>query len=605
MSTLRLTAAQACIRFLANQMIADEDGGEQPYFAGVWAIFGHGNVAGLGEALAGAPLPTFRAHNEQAMAHSAIAFAKQSRRRRAMACTTSIGPGATNMVTAAALAHVNRLPVLFLPGDVYASRRPDPVLQQIEDFGDGTVSANDCFRPVSRYFDRIVRPEQLLDALPRALATMTDPASCGPATLAFCQDVQAEAFDYPESFFERRSWRIRRAPADIAELDAIADAIRSATAPLIVAGGGVHYSGACAELADFAERFGIPVAETQAGKGALPWDHPLALGSIGVTGTSAANALAAEADLVIGVGTRMQDFTTGSWALFKPGSRIAQINVNAHDAHKRGSLAVVGDARLTLQGLTRRLDDWQASTKWSARIGPAVSDWNAAWDEATRAGADAFPSDAQVIGAVWRRAPEDAIVVGAAGGLPGELHKLWRARTGDGYHVEYGYSCMGYEIAGALGAKLAGPQREVIAMVGDGSYLMLNSELATSVAIGAKLIVVLLDNRGFGCINRLQQATGGEPFNNLLEGPPVDFLAHARSLGADGEKAAGIAELEAAMGRALASERSYVIVIETDPEQSTEAGGAWWDVAVPEVSDRSPVKAARRAYEEQIGKVRP
>jgi 3D-(3,5/4)-trihydroxycyclohexane-1,2-dione acylhydrolase (decyclizing) len=604
MSDVRLTAAQACIRYLAAQFVEAEQGA-QPYFAGVWAIFGHGNVAGLGEALAGAQqaLPTFRAHNEQAMAHAAIAFAKQSRRRRAMACTTSIGPGATNIVTAAALANVNRLPVLFLPGDVYASRRPDPVLQQIEDFGDGTVSANDCFRPVSRYFDRLTRPEQLLAALPRALATMLDPASCGPATIAFCQDVQAEAFDYPESFFEQRLWHIRRPPPDAEELAALADAIRSAKAPLIIAGGGVHYSGACAELAGFAAQFGIPVAETQAGKGALPWDHAMALGSIGVTGTSAANVAAAEADLVIGLGTRLQDFTTGSWALFaNPDCHFFQVNVAPHDAHKRRATPVVGDVGLVLEQLSGALSGWTSPRN---RQGTAIAEWNQAWEAATADPGDGLPTDAQVIGAVWRTAPDDAIVVGAAGGLPGELHKLWRSRTSDGYHLEYGYSCMGYEIAGALGVKLAAPDREVIAMLGDGSYLMLNSELATSVALGAKLIIVLLDNRGFGCINRLQKGTGGEPFNNLLpEVPDVDFVAHARSLGAEAEKAANIAELEAAMGRALAAERSYVIVIETDPDRSTEAGGAWWDVAVPEVSERREVQAAHKAYDEQIGRVR-
>jgi 3D-(3,5/4)-trihydroxycyclohexane-1,2-dione acylhydrolase (decyclizing) len=606
MKTFRLTAAQACVRYLANQFV-NEDHGEQRYFAGVWAIFGHGNVAGLGEALATAQksLPTYRAHNEQAMAHAAIAFAKQSRRRRAMACTTSIGPGATNMVTAAALAHVNRLPVLLLPGDVYASRRPDPVLQQVEDFGDGTVTANDCFRPVSRYFDRIARPEQVIDALPRAIATMIDPATCGPATLAFCQDVQAEAFDYPEEFFERRLWHVRRAPPDPRELAALAAAIRASEAPLIIAGGGVHYSAATTEHAGFAADCGIPVAETQAGKGALPWNHEMALGSIGVTGTSAANSAAAEADLVIGLGTRFQDFTTGSWALFSSGCTFAQVNVTAHDAHKRAALPVVADAKLVLESLRDALRGWSPPQSWRKRQAPAVSDWNRAWEAATSPTTTSRPSDAQVIGAVWRTVPEDAIVVGAAGGLPGELHKLWRTRTSDGYHLEYGYSCMGYEIAGALGVKLAAPAREVIAMVGDGSYLMLNSEIATSVAIGAKIIIVLLDNRGFGCINRLQQATGGEPFNNLLgETPDIDFVAHARALGAEAEKAPGIKELEAAMTRALASSRTYVVVIDTDPGSSTEAGGAWWDVAVPEVSDRSEVKAARKAYDEQLGKVR-
>jgi 3D-(3,5/4)-trihydroxycyclohexane-1,2-dione acylhydrolase (decyclizing) len=603
--TIRLTAAQATIRFLASQFVETDDG-SVPYFASVWAIFGHGNVAGLGEALSAAKdqIPTYRAHNEQAMAHAAIAYAKQMRRQRAMVCTTSIGPGATNMVTAAAVGHFNRLTVLFQPGDVYASRRPDPVLQQAEDFGDGTVSASDCFRPVSRYFDRITRPEQILDALPRALAIMTDPATCGPATLAFCQDVQAEAFDYPESFFEKRAWAIRRQAPDRAELAKLIAALKAASAPLIIAGGGVHYSGAGDAVLALAEAAGIPVAETQAGKGCLLWDHPLALGSIGVTGTSAANEAARNADLVIGIGTRLQDFTTGSWALF-PQARIAQINVTPHDAHKRGALAVVGDARLAVESLTSALDGWQALPAWTAAQGPSISAWNAAWDKVTADSGDGLPSDAQVIGAVWRTAPEDTIVVGAAGGLPGELHKLWRNRTHDGYHLEYGYSCMGYEIAGALGVKLAAPTREVIAMVGDGSYLMLNSELATSVMIGAKIIVVLLDNRGFGCINRLQQATAGEKFNNLLPGPSdIDFVAHARSLGAESEKAGNIGELEDALERALAADKSYVVVIDTDPEQSTEAGGAWWDVPVAQVSGRSSVTEARKTYDEQVRKVR-
>ena len=605
MTTIRLTAAQACVRFLANQQI-EIDGQELPYFAGVWAIFGHGNVAGLGEALNDVQelLPTYRAHNEQAMAHAAIAYAKQMRRQRAMVCTSSIGPGATNMVTAAALAHVNRLPVLFLPGDVYASRRPDPVLQQVEDFGDGTVSANDCFRPVSRYFDRILRPEQLLDALPRALATMLDPVTCGPATLAFCQDVQAEAFDYPENFFERRVWRIRRAAPERQEIRKLAEAIRRSSAPLLIAGGGVHYSLASDELASFASAFGIPVAETQAGKGCLPWDHSQALGSIGVTGTSAANVAASEADLVIGIGTRLQDFTTGSWALFQnPSVKLGQINVAPHDAHKRGAMALVADAKLALDALSEELGEWRPRDR--NRHSAAVAEWNQAWDAATTPGNEERPSDAQVIGAVWRSVPDTAIVVGAAGGLPGELHKLWRSRTSDGYHLEYGYSCMGYEIAGGIGVKLAAPDREVIVMLGDGSYLMLNSEIATSVMMGAKLIIVLLDNHGFGCINRLQQATAGDRFNNLLPAAPqLDFVAHAQALGAISEKAASLHELEAALGRALAADQTYVVVIETDPERSTDAGGAWWDVAVAEVSKHGSVTTARKSYDEQLGKVR-
>ena len=601
MSTIRLTAAQAAVRFLAAQDV-EVDGAVTPFFAGVWAIFGHGNVAGLGEALHGVRdvLPTFRAHNEQAMAHAAIAYAKQMRRRRAMACTTSIGPGATNMVTAAALAHVNRLPVLLLPGDVYASRRPDPVLQQVEDVTDGTVSANDCFRPVSRYFDRITRPEQLLAALPRALAVLTDPADCGPVTLAFCQDVQAEAYDWPQAFFRRRLWPIRRAPADPREVAALAARLKAAKAPLIVAGGGVLYARAEAALADFAQRTGVPVAETQAGKGALAWDHPAAVGSIGVTGASAANAAAAEADLVVGVGTRLQDFTTGSRALFaKPDRRLVQVNVAVFDAHKHGAEPVVGDAGAVLEALSQALGDWRAPAAWTARVGTGVAAWTAQADAALAASDTALPSDAQVIGAVWRAMDEDAVVVCAAGGLPGELHKLWRTRRPGGYHLEYGYSCMGYEIAGGLGVKLATPDREVVVMVGDGSYLMLNSEIATSVAMGAKLIVIVLDNRGFGCIGRLQQATGGAAFNNRLDdaAPQVDFAAHAASLGARSEKVANLAEVEAALARARASDRTYVVVIDTDPAISTEAGGAWWDVAVPEVSDRPQVAEARAAYD--------
>jgi 3D-(3,5/4)-trihydroxycyclohexane-1,2-dione acylhydrolase (decyclizing) len=521
-----------------------------------------------------------------------------------MACTSSIGPGATNMVIAAALAHVNRLPVLFLPGDVYASRRPDPVLQQIEDFADATVSANDCFRPVSRLFDRITRPEQLLDACPRAIAVLTDPANCGPVTLAMCQDVQAEAYDYPENFFAPHIWRQRRVRPDEREFAALVEAIRTAEAPLIVAGGGVLYSGAEAVLAELAAATGIPVAETQAGKGALAWDHPQALGSIGVTGTSAANSAAQAADLIVGVGTRLQDFTTGSRTLFA-GKRLFQLNVATHDTAKHDAEPVQGDARVTLEAVGAALVGWQVPFAWRQANRAAVAEWDAAWDAATAPG-NALPSDAQVIGAVWRQAADDAVVVCAAGGLPGELHKLWRTRVPGGYHVEYGFSCMGYEIAGGLGVKMALPERDVFVMVGDGSYMMLNSELATAVMLGRKITLVLLDNRGFGCINRLQQGTGGRPFNNLLADsrheimPDIDFAAHARSMGATAEKVTGIAELEAALGRAAASSNSYVVVIDTDPVITTQAGGHWWDVAVPEVSTRPEVRAARRNYEQHL-----
>jgi 3D-(3,5/4)-trihydroxycyclohexane-1,2-dione acylhydrolase (decyclizing) len=607
MKTIRLTAAQALVRFLAAQR-TDEDGRERPIFAGIWAIFGHGNVAALGEALAQAQdaLPTFRAHNEQAMAHAAIAFAKATRRRRMMACTSSIGPGATNMVTAAALAHVNRLPVLFLPGDVFANRRPDPVLQQVEVFGDGTVSANDCFRPVSRYFDRLTRPEQLLTMLPRAMAVLTDPAECGPVTLALCQDVQAEAYDYPLAFFDEHVHRIRRLRPDACELTDAVAALRAARAPLIIAGGGVHYADAHAALDHLARDCAIPVAETQAGKGALPHDHPLNLGAIGVTGTAAANALAGEADLVLAVGTRLQDFTTGSRALFvNPTRRLIGLNVQAFDAAKHGAAMLICDAREGLEALSAALHGHRTPEIWTRRAADAIAEWNAAVQAATSSTDAPRPSDAQVIGAVQRSLSPHSIVVGAAGGLPGEMHKLWRASDPGSYHLEYGYSCMGYEIGGGLGVKLARPEAEVVVMVGDGSYLMLNSEIATSVMLGLKLIIVLLDNGGFGCIDRLQRASGGASFNNLLADarrvtlPRIDFRAHAESLGAIAEQATGIVALEAALARARAADRTSVIVIETDPRASTEAGGHWWDVAVPEVSAREEVRVARAAYERQ------
>ena len=603
---MRLTAAQAVVRYMANQFV--ELGGLRvPYFAGVWAIFGHGNVAGLGEALqqAAVEMPTFRAHNEQAMAHAAIGFAKAMRRERAMACTTSIGPGALNLVTAAGLAHVNRLPLLLLPGDVFASRRPDPVLQQVEDFGDATVSANDCLRPVSRYFDRIFRPEQLVDALPRAMATLRDPAACGPVTLAMCQDVQAEAWDFPQTLFEPRVWPRRRQPADAREIDRLAELVRAAHAPLIVAGGGVVYAGAEPILRRLAQRLEIPVAETQAGRGVLPWEHPMSLGAIGVTGASAANEAARAADLVVAIGTRLQDFTTASRTLFAPGARLAHVNVAAYDAHKHGALAVVADADVALAQLEAQLEDYRAPSAWAQRIAAWRNDWDSAWRAAV-APSSALPSDAQVVGAALRAAGPATTVVCAAGGLPGELHKLWRPADPDGYHVEYGFSCMGYEIAGALGVKLARPERDVLVLVGDGSYLMLNSEIATSVMLGLKLRIVVLDNRGFGCIDRLQRSTGGASFNNLLADarhatlPDIDFAAHAASLGAIAERVSGVGQLERALARAGRAERTCVIVIETDPARSTEAGGAWWDVPVAAVSARPEIRQQRARYVEAL-----
>ncbi|MGP6086864.1 3D-(3,5/4)-trihydroxycyclohexane-1,2-dione acylhydrolase (decyclizing) [Antarctobacter jejuensis] len=597
MTTIRLTAAQAMVRYLSAQM--NEDG--ERFLAGCWAIFGHGNVAGLGEALHGAKddFPTWRGHNEQTMAHTAIAFAKQSQRKRAMMVTSSIGPGATNMVTAAALAHVNRLPVLLVPGDVFANRGPDPVLQQVEDFEDGTISANDCFRPVSRYFDRITRPEQLLTALPRALATMTDPAQCGPVTLAFCQDVQAEAYDYPASFFEPRTWFLRRIRPDHHELHRVVEKLRAAKRPVIVAGGGVHFSDACHELQDFAETHNIPVVETQAGKSALAWDHPLNLGPVGVTGAASANAVCAEADLVLGVGTRFQDFTTGSWTVFKHATLVS-LNVNAYDAVKHGALPLQSDAKTGLTDLALELTSYRAED-----VSPQLkANWFASVDPLTDAPADgnSLPTDQQVIGAVQRASGPDTVVMCAAGTMPGELHKLWKAPRPGAYHMEYGFSCMGYEIAGAIGIKMAQPDRDVICMIGDGSYMMANSELATAAAMGIKITLVITDNRGFGCINRLQMGTGGAEFNNLLDhssaaASNIDFAAHAASMGAAAVQVQTIAELEEALTRARDATGPFVVVIDTDPYPSTPHGGHWWDVAVPEVSPRDEVKEARKTYE--------
>jgi 3D-(3,5/4)-trihydroxycyclohexane-1,2-dione acylhydrolase (decyclizing) len=613
--TVRLTAAQALVRYLAAQRVVTEDGsGTEPLFGGVFAIFGHGNVAGLGEALYQHrhELPTLRAHNEQAMAHSAIAYAKAHFRRRMMAVTTSIGPGATNLVTAAALAHVNRLPVLLLPGDIFVSRAPDPVLQQVEDFHDGGISANDVFKPVSRYFDRIVHPAQLLSALPRALRVLTDAALCGPVTLALPQDVQATAWDYPADFFAPRVVTFH-SPAPVEhEIDAALERVRRAKRPMIVAGGGVLYGRATDALRSFATACGIPVAETQAGKGSLAWDDPLNTGALGVTGSPAANALAHDADCVLAVGTRLQDFTTGSNTLFTQADVIG-INANAFDGLKHRGLVVQADARLALDTLSGRLEGWRADASWSARAQALASEWRDTLGKLTHAPQreGVLPYDADVIGAVQRsseRSTTDDIVVCAAGTLPAELHKLWRTGRPGGYHVEYGYSCMGYEIAGGLGAKLARPEREVVVMVGDGSYLMMNSEIATSVMLGAKLIIVVLDNRGYGCINRLQQACGGAPFNNMFDdcaqgplgAPAVDFAAHARSLGAQAEHVANVSELEAALQRARAAERTYMISIDTDAARTTDDGGWWWEVAVPEVSTRPAVRDARAKYEAQI-----
>jgi 3D-(3,5/4)-trihydroxycyclohexane-1,2-dione acylhydrolase (decyclizing) len=617
--TVRLTMAQALVAHLAALRVELDDGNTVPYCAGVWAIFGHGNVAGLGEALAAhrEALPTWRAHNEQAMAHAAVAFAKANFRQRIMAVTTSIGPGATNLLTAAALAHVSRLPLLLLPGDVFASRAPDPVLQQVEDFAAGDISANDAFRPLVRYFDRLTRPEQILTALPRAIAVMTDSASCGPVCLALPQDVQTFVFDCPRSFLAPPALWLRRPGPDAHELEAAAALLRSARRPLVIAGGGVLYSQAGAALAEFARLHGVPVAETQAGKGSLAWNEPLNVGAVGVTGAPSANALAREADVVIAVGTRLQDFTTGSHALFAADARCLAINAQTLDAGKRGSVALVADARVALQRIKPAVAGWHADAAWTTRAKALALDWNERVTALTgNTPQGELPYDAEVIGAVRESASDAAasashdVVVCAGGTLPAELHKLWRTAHAGGYHVEYGYSCMGYEIAGGLGVKQARPQCEVIVMVGDGSYLMLNSEIATSVMLGLKLIVVVLDNRGYGCIQRLQLASGSPQFNNLLEDCVgsggadlrIDFAAHARSLGAEACHVADVAELKSAMQRARSAARTQVIVIDTSPWRTTEDGGAWWEVAIPEVSARAEVTTARESYRQ--GKAR-
>ncbi|MGA0541279.1 3D-(3,5/4)-trihydroxycyclohexane-1,2-dione acylhydrolase (decyclizing) [Neotabrizicola sp. VNH66] len=619
MATIRLTAAQAMVKWLSVQMTPE--GGR--FIEGMWAIFGHGNVAGLGEALqqgqhgslcGNAPFPTWRGQNEQTMAHAAIAFAKGRARRQAHAVTSSIGPGATNMVTAAALAHVNRLPVLFVPGDVFASRRPDPVLQQIEDFDDATVSANDCFRPVVRYYDRIQRPEQLLTALPRALRVMTDPADCGPVCLAFCQDVQAEAFDWPEAFFAPKVWHIRRPEPDLRELEEVAALIRGAARPAIICGGGVIYSGAEATLGDFATRHGIPVAETQAGKSALAQAHEMNFGAAGVDGSAAANAALRAADLVIGVGTRLQDFTTGSRTLFAPEARLVSVNIHGYDAAKHGATALVADAKVALERLSGLIGDYRARPDAAARMA-----WLSAVDAKcqTPAQPDDLPTDAQVIGAVQAVSTEATIAMCAAGTMPGALKLLWQPSQG-GYHMEYGYSCMGYEIAGAMGLKLACPDREVICFVGDGSYMMANAELATAVMRRIPFTVVLTDNRGYGCINRLQQASGGVEFNNLYKDctveaqPEIDYVAHAASMGAHAVKAGSLPALQEAIRAARGRMTPTVIVIDTTavpgPGAGLEGAGQWWDVAVPETGgpDGTPDRLARAyaRYIEQAATVR-
>ena len=572
MKTIRLTMAQAVVRYLIAQR-TEIDGTEVPLFAGAFAIFGHGNVTCLGEALQAAQdeLPTWRGQNEQSMALAAIAYAKAKQRRQIMVATSSIGPGAANMVTAAGVAHTNRLPVLLIAGDTFASRTPDPVLQQVEHFADPTITVNDAFKPVVRYWDRITRPEQIIGSLPQAVATMLDPADCGPAFLGLAQDVQGEAFDYPEVFFEPVIHTIRRVRPDEAELAGAAERVRNARAPLIIAGGGVHYSLAENALAAFAEQHDIPVAETVAGRASLPWDHRLNAGPIGVIGSSSANALAAEADLVLAVGTRLQDFTTGSWSAFQnPSLRIVALNAARFDAAKHRAAALVCDAREGLNELGAALAAWRAPSAWAEQGVRASGEWNALVDEVSGPSNATPPSYAHVVGAINRRADPSDAVVAAAGGLPGELVKVWRNRSIGAFDCEFGFSCMGYEISGAWGRKMAAPDKDVISFIGDGSYLMMNSDIYSTVMTGHKLIIIVCDNGGFAVINRLQNFKGGVSFNNLLADcrsetdARVDFAKHAESMGAIAETVDSIAELEQAFDRAKAATQSYVIVVRTD-----------------------------------------
>ncbi len=616
MKVVRLTMAQALLRFLAAQSV-QRDGMEQAFFAGCFGIFGHGNVAGLGQALYESPeLLRYRlARNEQAMVHTASGFARMRNRLQTFACTSSVGPGATNMVTGAALATINRLPVLLLPGDVFASRRPDPVLQQLEVPWRGEVSVNDCFQPVSRYWDRITRPEQLVPAALAAMRVLTDQAETGAVTLALPQDVQAEAFDYPAEFLEPLVWRLTRPRPDPSALDEAAALLKAARRPLLIAGGGVIYSEATELLATLAARTGLPVGETQAGKGSLPWDHPASMGAVGATGGLAANRLAAAADLVLGVGTRWTDFTTASGTAFRAdGVRFVNINIAGFDAGKLGGLALVGDARATLEELDRRLADWTVTPAYREESQRLRQDWQAEVSRLYELGHSPLPAQSEVVGAVNELAQPRDVVVCAAGSLPGDLHKLWRTRDPKGYHVEYGYSTMGYEIAGGLGVKLADPSREVFVLVGDGSFLMMAQEIVTSVQEDLKLTIVLVDNQGFSSIGALSRSLGtagfGTRYLKSKDGQPpddserdgtplaVDLGQSAQGLGAHVIRARGVDGLRDALLAARTVESTVLVHIQADRYEGVPDYESWWDVPVAEVSKTAAVQEARRRYEE-------
>jgi 3D-(3,5/4)-trihydroxycyclohexane-1,2-dione acylhydrolase (decyclizing) len=614
--TRRLTVGQAIVEFLIAQQ-SERDRRTQAFIPGVFGIFGHGNVAGLGEALLAARerLPFYLPRNEQAMVHTAAAFAKTTNRLQTLACTSSIGPGATNMLTAAAGATINRLPVLLLPGDIFATRRAAPVLQQLESSASLDLSVNDCFKPVSRFWDRINRPEQLASSLIEAMRVLTSPADTGAVTIALPQDVQAEAFDFPEELFAPRVWSVPRARADASRLDAAAAVLRSAKHPFIVAGGGVIYSDACDALRRFAERTGIAVGETQAGKGAMPFDHPQSAGAVGVTGTSTANRLARDADVVLVVGSRLSDFTTASNSAFaNPDVRFIAVNVVEFDAHKRQALALVGDARAVLEDLEARVAGYRVSDSYARALADLKTEWERETDRLFAGSEAPLLTQAEVIGAVNAALGPRDVIVCAAGSLPGDLHKLWRSRDPKGYHLEYGYSCMGYEIAGGLGVKMAAPDREVVVLVGDGSYLMMAQELVTAVQEGIKLTVVLLDNHGFSSIGGLSQSVGCAGFgteyrhrtSSGLDGEQVavDFAANAASLGAQVISVTDRSSLRAALQAATASRGTSVVVVPVDRNARVGGYDSWWDVPVAETSTLESVRDARAAYDRDRKKQR-
>jgi 3D-(3,5/4)-trihydroxycyclohexane-1,2-dione acylhydrolase (decyclizing) len=612
--TRTLTTAQAIVALLINQYV-ERDGVERPFFAGCFGIFGHGNVAGIGQALQQMPeLRYYQARNEQAMVHTAAAFAKTKNRLQTLVCTSSVGPGATNMVTGAAAATINRLPVLLLPGDIFARRNVGPVLQQVESELSQDISANDCFKPVSRYWDRINRPDQVVTALPEAMRVLTDPAQTGAVTLALPEDVQTEAYDFPEALFRKRVWSIPRNRPDRAALARAAEWIRASTRPLIVAGGGAIYSEATDTLRELVDRTGIPVGETMAGKGSLPYDHPLQLGATGVTGTLAANRIAREADLVIGIGTRYSDFTTASKTAFQhPDVRFININVASFDAAKHGALGLVGDARATIEEFLPLLEGWCVEDAYRARCVELHDAWEAEVDRIYGLRHGPLPSQGELIGAVNERGDPDAIMVCAAGSLPGDLHKLWRARHPKQFHLEYGFSTMGYEIAGGLGIKMAAPDREVYVLVGDGSFLMMASEIATSVQEGYRLTIVLMDNSGYKSIGGLSRSLGQAGFGTRYVYPVngtvatdettdgrevgLDLAACARGLGANVTECAGYDEVVAALSEAKSSDRTSVIYVKNDRMEGVPGYDSWWDVPVAEVSESEAVRAARRAWE--------